>query len=73
MSYIRKISIGNDYKESMHYVVGQSVLDKTYDIHTINQLDSGSIQIWIVKEGEIILWKSISESMPKVLEYRIDL
>lgn len=73
MSYIRKISIGNDYKESMHYVVGQSILDKTYNIHAVNQLDDGSIQIWIEKECEIILWKSISQSMPKVIEYRIDL
>jgi len=69
---IRKISIGTDYKDSMHYVVGQPVLDKTYTIEAIIQLDAGDIQIWIKKDFEITLWKSFSLYLPKVIEYKID-
>jgi len=72
MQLIRKISIGPDYKTSMHYIVGQEVLDKSYSIDTIRQLDNGSIQIFISKDREVMLWKAFSETVPKVIEFNIN-
>lgn len=72
MQLIRKISVGPDYKTSMHYVVGQEVLDKSYSIDTIRFLDNGSVEIWIVKNSEVILWKSFNETVPKVIEFNIN-
>jgi hypothetical protein len=72
MQLIRKISIGPDYKTSMHYVVGQEVLDKSYSIDTIRQLDNGSIQIFISKDREVMLWKAFNETVPKVIEFNIN-
>lgn len=72
MRYIRKISIGNDYKQSMHYVLGQEVLDKSFVIDSIVEDLSTDVLIYIEKEGEVVLWKSISQTMPKIIEYKID-
>jgi hypothetical protein len=72
VSIIRKISIGPDYMKSMHYMVGQEVLDKTWKINTIRIENDGSICVWIVKDGEIIRWKSFSPTMPIAIEYKID-
>lgn len=69
---IRKISIGIDYIKSMHYVVGQSVLDKSYLIDTIVVNSVGNIDIWISKDSEIIKWKTINNSMPFIVEHNID-
>ena len=72
MQLIRKISIGPDYKTSMHYVVGQEVLDRSYTIDTIRHLNKGNIEIWIKKNSEVILWKSFNETIPKVIEFNIN-
>jgi hypothetical protein len=72
VSIIRKISIGPDYMKSMHYMVGQEILDKTWKINTIRVESDGSICVWIIKEGEIIRWKSFSPTMPIAIEYKID-
>jgi hypothetical protein len=72
VSIIRKISIGPDYMKSMHYMVGQEILDKTWKINTIRVENDGSICVWIIKEGEIIRWKSFSPTMPIAVEYKID-
>jgi hypothetical protein len=72
VSIIRKISIGPDYMKSMHYMVGQEILDKTWKINTIRVENDGSICVWIIKEGEIIRWKSFSNTMPIAIEYKID-
>ena len=58
---IRKISIGSDYKSSaMHYLVGQKILNGLYSIHLIKQdQNTQSIKIWIEKENEVMLWKSL--------------
>jgi len=69
---IRKISIGTDYIKSMHYVVGQSVLDKSYLIDTIVVNSVGNIDIWISKDSEIIKWKTINKNMPFIVEHNID-
>ena len=74
MSIIRKISIGSDYKSSsMHYIHGQEVLNGNYSIHLIqHDNNSSSYNIWIEKNGEILLWKQFNHNMPVSLEYNID-
>jgi len=72
MSVIRKVSIGNDYKSSMNYVVGQSVL-RVYVIHLIKKNENGEVEIFIEHEnGEIYLWKSVNVTMPFSIEYNIN-
>ena len=74
MNDIRKISIGQDYKnDAMHYVVGQPVLDKTYIIHLI-QIDSehSSLKVWIERNDEVLLWKEFNSNMPYSIEYNIN-
>ncbi len=69
---IRKISVGPDYKSSsMHYIVGQDVLNGAYKIHLIKQ-EEGEVKIWIEKEDEVILWKSFNDTMPIATEYNIN-
>ena len=58
--------------KSMHYMVGQEILDKTWKINTIRVESDGNICVWIIKEGEIIRWKSFSPTMPIAIEYKID-
>lgn len=70
MNYIRKISVGANYKEAMHYIVGQSVLGGSYEISDIAQ-ESQSYSVWIKKENEIIKWKEFKE-IPIVIEYNIN-
>ena len=36
-NYIRKISIGSDYKNAMHYVVDQDVMGGSWKIHAVSQ------------------------------------
>ena len=70
MQEIRKVSIGNEYKNSMHYVVGQPVFGD-YVIHAIQRKDEG-IVIWIEKNKEILCWKEINNNTPMVLEFNIN-
>jgi len=60
MEYIRKVSIGSDYKSSMNYVVGQTVLRK-YTIHVIEN-----------NKNEVFLWKTFSITMPVSVEYNVN-
>jgi len=70
---IRKISIGPDYKSAMHYLLGQEVLGGSYKIHLIkSEVKSNSIQIWIERNDEVVLWKHFSHSMPVSVEYNIN-
>jgi len=69
---IRKISIGVDYKQSMNFVLGQEVLDKSYVIEHIAFSDNSNIDIFIKKNGEIIKWKTFNNSLPIAIEYKID-
>jgi hypothetical protein len=70
---IRKISIGADYKNAMHYVVGQKVLGDTNEIHLIRIDKSGSIRIYIVnKKQEVVLWKEFNDTIPISIEFNID-
>jgi len=70
---IRKISVGPDYKSAMHYLLGQEVLGGNYKIHLIKLEDkSNSIQIWIERNNEVMLWKHFSHTMPLSVEYNIN-
>ena len=72
---IRKISIGPDYKGSaMHYIVGQSVLSDTYNIHLIKVNDEkSSVMIYIINaNNEVLLWKEFNSTMPISIEYNIN-
>jgi len=70
---VRKISIGSDYKNAMHYVVGQKVLGDTNEIHLIKIDKSGSIRIYIInKKQEIVLWKEFNDTIPISIEFNID-
>jgi len=72
MNDIRKISIGPNYKsDAMHFIVGQEVLDKSYKIHLMKFTDIGSIQIFIERDDEVVLWKEINPTVPTVIEYDI--
>jgi hypothetical protein len=71
---IRKISIGPDYKNAMHYVVGQEVLRGAYTIHLISfNNKSMSYEMRIQNDdSEIVLWKTFSNSVPISIEHNID-
>ena len=71
---IRKIAVGNDYKNSMNYLVGQSVLGNNYTINDITQYSDGSVSIWIrnQEKGEILRWKRFNANVPISFEFNID-
>jgi hypothetical protein len=70
---VRKISIGADYKNAMHNVVGQKVLGDTNEIHLIRIDKSRSIRIYIInKKQEIVLWKEFNDTIPISIEFNID-
>lgn len=71
MNYIRKISVGADYKNAMHYIVGQEVLGGSYTIAEINQ-EQDSYSIWVKKKNEVLKWKEISNT-PIIIEYNLNI
>lgn len=73
MGYVRKISIGLDYKSGMTYITGQSVINSEYSIHEILPSPAGGWQIWVEsRAGEVLLWKEFSETVPTHIEYNLD-
>ena len=71
MKLIRKISIGQDYKnEAMHYSVGQEV----YGGHTISDIleEEGTYNIFIKKNDEVLPWKHFNKNMAVSVEYNLD-
>jgi hypothetical protein len=73
---IRKISVGPDYKGgAMHYIVGQSILGDTNEIHLIKlDPDKQSIKIYIINSNsEVVLWKEFSSTVPVSIEYNINI
>jgi len=70
---IRKISIGDDYKSSMHYLTGQEILGGKYTIHLILFDDnSHSYKIFVEKEKEVYLWKEFNKNIPVSIEYNMN-
>lgn len=70
MNYIRKISVGSDYKNAMHYIVGQEVLGGSYLIEGINFEEKG-YSVWVKKDGEIVKWKEV-KNIPVMVEYNLN-
>jgi hypothetical protein len=70
---IRKISIGQDYKTAMHYIVGQQVLGVDYTIHLIRvSEETGVTRVYIIsKSQEVLLWKEFNSVVPISIEYNI--
>ena len=72
MKNIRKISIGANYKDAMHYVVGNDTLGGRYVISEITQ-DSDTYSVWIKnKDNEVLQWKEF-KNIPITIEFNIDL
>jgi len=70
---IRKISVGHDYKSSMHYLVGQEVLGGNYKIHLISyDDDSESYKIYVNNDSEIYLWKQYNKNIPVSVEFNMN-
>lgn len=68
---IRKISIGPDYKNAMHYAVGQEV----YGGHIIKDIienEDKSVCIFILKRDELKRWKKFNPSVAFTLEYNLE-
>lgn len=73
MSLIRKISVGPDYKNAMHFIVGQDVLGNSHTIHSITMDNDGRYLIHIKNSSnEIVLWKSFTFTVPITVEHNID-
>lgn len=70
---IRKLTIGAEYKNSMNYIVGQSVLNGTHTIHHIKKHDDGTVRVWIFSEDErvVLAWKEFSPYVPMTVEFDI--
>jgi hypothetical protein len=68
---IRKISVGPDYKDAMHYSVGQEV----YGGHTISNIIQSSdktVTVFIKKLGEQKMWKQFNPSVAISLEFDLE-
>jgi hypothetical protein len=68
---IRKISVGPDYKNAMHYQLGQTVC-KDHEILSIDKGDDGEIHVLIGKGTDAYFWKSFTNTVPMSIEYNID-
>jgi hypothetical protein len=73
MSLIRKISVGPDYKNAMHFIVGQDVLGNSHKISSININEKGDYLIHIKNDSEeVVLWKTFTVTVPISIEHNID-
>lgn len=70
MGLLRKISLGRDYKDAMHYSVGQVV----YGGHKIVDIseEEDKYVIYIEKNNEVKEWKSFNKNMAIATEDNID-
>jgi len=71
MNLIRKISIGRDYKnDAMHYSIGQEV----FGGHTITEIieEEDSYNIFIMKNEEVLPWKTFNKNMAVAIEYNLE-
>lgn len=73
MRDIRKISVGPDYKNALHYTVGQDIISGTHKIHNIKADENLCYVIFVENpDQEVFAWKSISNTVPVIVEYNID-
>ena len=72
MDIIRKISVGADVKNAMHYVVGKEAINDSYTIFSIEP-SSGGYDIFISdSEKQVFKWKHFNSVMPISVEFNID-
>ena len=71
MKHIRKISVGANYKDAMHYMIDQQVMGGGWKIHAVTQDETG-YYVWIQKDEEIKMWKSFNSNMPITIEYNVN-
>lgn len=63
---IRKISIGSDVNNQLHISKGSIIMDTVVD--TVKEVNPGHYEVWIKRDQDIRLWKTII-GMPVVVEY----
>lgn len=70
MNIVRKISIGENLKDSMHYQVGGFVMNKTKKISDIIKRDK-FFDIYVCEDDDNVkyLWKTFSELVVGHVEY----
>lgn len=70
MGLIRKLSIGPDYKNAMHYTIGQPV----YGGHTLVDIVETAEKyiLYIEKNNEVKKWKTFNHNMAISTEDNID-
>jgi hypothetical protein len=68
---IRKISVGPDYKNAMHYQLGQTVCGD-HEILSIEREENGEIHLLIGKDNNAFFWKGYTSTVPISIEYNID-
>lgn len=69
---VRKVSIGLDFKSSMNYILGQTVLGGSNVIYDMIEVNDTTTDIWIKNhKDEIVKWKRIST--PHTIEYNINI
>jgi hypothetical protein len=72
MDVIRKITIGPDYLNAMHYSVGQEVLKQTHTIHALTISEDGEAEVWIEDHSnQVFKWKKFNKNIPISIEYTI--
>jgi hypothetical protein len=68
---IRKITLGKDYKDGMHYFVGQNISNK-YLINAILESEDSFI-IWVENtDKELLMWKKVNKPYSVVVEYNLE-
>jgi hypothetical protein len=73
MTYpIRKIVVGPDYKDGMHFQVDQEILKGSHKIQSITLDSYGVYRVWIEDtDNGVKLWKQFDKT-PVSVEYSID-
>ena len=73
---IRKISIGNDLLNAMHFQVGKQAMGGTAVISDIIKNSEGSYDIYVQREEdgipEVIMWKNIGHTVAVSIEYNLE-
>jgi hypothetical protein len=70
MKQIRKISVGDNLKDSIHYQVGKPA-NSNSDIKDIVK-DKSYFNVYIITDDEVQLWKSFQSRVVCHIEYILD-
>ena len=69
MTIIRKITIGKDYKDAMHFQLGQDVW-KGNVLCDIRETDN-EFELFVRRDGGVKLWKRFNKNMGISIEHDI--